>query len=64
MAQLLIVKVYQSDGQGRLEEDAWDGSHAYARSHICHHESNAYPVILKKANRRLRNVETYRHSNK
>ena len=64
MDQLLTVKVNESNGRGRLEEDAWDGSHAYAHSHVWHHESNAYPIILKKADRRLRNVETYRHSNK
>ena len=64
MAHLLVVEVNQSDGRGRLEEDAWDGSNAYAYSHIWLHESNAYPVILEKANHRLRNVETYKHSNK
>ena len=64
MDQLLTVEVNQSDGRCRLEEDAWDGSHAYACSHIWHHESNAYPVILEKANRRLHNVETYILSNK
>ena len=50
VAQLLTTKVNQFDGRGRLEEDAWDGSRAYARSHIWHHESNAYPIILKKGN--------------
>ena len=64
VAHLLVVEVNQFDGQGRLEEDAWDGSHAYALSHIWHHESNAYPVILKKANHQLRSVETYERSNK
>ena len=64
VSQLLIIEVNQSDGRGRLEEDVWDGSRAYAHSHIWHHRSNAYPVILKKANHRLQNVETYEHSNK
>ena len=50
VTQLLTIKVNQSDGRSRLEEDAWDGSCAYARFHIWHHESNAYPVILKKGN--------------
>ena len=50
MDQLLVVEVNQSDGWGRLKEDAWDGSHDYTYSHIWHHESNAYSVILKKAN--------------
>ena len=64
MDQLLAVEVNQSDGWSRLKEDVWDGSHAYACSHIWHHESNAYPVILEKANRRLQNVDTYGHSDK
>ena len=64
MDQLLAVEVNQSDGWGRLEENAWDGSRAYARSHIWHHRSNVYPLILEKANHRVQNVETYGHSNK
>ena len=59
MDQLLVVKVNQFDGQGRLKEDAWDGSHAYICSHIWNHESNAYLVILEKGNRRVQGVETH-----
>ena len=64
MDQLLAVEVNQSDGQGTLVEDVWDWSHAYTYSHIWHNESNAYPIILEKANHRLQNVDTYRHSDK
>ena len=53
VSQLLAIEVNQSDGRGRLKQDAWDGSRVYARSHIWYHKSNAYPVILKKANRRV-----------
>ena len=62
VAQLLATEVNQSDGRGRLEEDAWDGSHTYACSHIWHHESNAYSVILEKGNRRVQGVETHIHN--
>ena len=64
VAQLLATKVNQSNGRGRLEEDVWDGSRAYTCSHIWHHKSNSYLVILKKGNHRLQNVETYGHINK
>ena len=53
MDQHLTVKVNQSNGRGRLKEDVWDGSYAYISSHIWHHESNAYLVILEKVNRRV-----------
>ena len=53
VAQLLIVEVNQFDGRGKLEEDVWDGSRAYTHSHIWHHRSNDYLVILEKANHRL-----------
>ena len=64
VAQLLTTEVNQSDGRGRLEEDAWDGSRAYARSHIWHHESNAYPIILEKGKRRVQGVVTHIHKYK
>ena len=62
VSQLFVIKVNQYDGRGRLEEEAWDGSRAYAHSHICLHESNAYLVILKKGNHQVQGIETHYHN--